>query len=234
MARGRGGMTRKELTEKDDITSALDRFAAFGIRNSRTILNAVGAVLIVVLAFAGWRLYLANAESAAQEALGDVLLAYNTVVAGDQTARLENTIAVAETVASEHTGTQSALVARYFAAVAHGELGNTAEADAILAALVEENDPTIRDQARFALAESYKDRGDLEAAIAEYQALTETGDYSRSAILFELARLHEAVSMPEEAVEYYETLTVEYPTSPYRQDADRSIRRIRAELENAS
>jgi tetratricopeptide (TPR) repeat protein len=113
-------------------------------------------------------------------------------------------------------------------------LGNTAEADAILKALIDENDPTIRDQARFALAESFKDRGDLEAAIAEYQLLAETGDYSRSAILFELARLHEAVSMPEEAVEYYETLTVEYPTSPYRQDADRSIRRIRAELESAS
>lgn len=234
MARGRGGMTRKELTEKDDITSALERFVAFGVRNSRTILNVIGAVLIVVLAFTGWRLYSASVESAAQEALGDVLVAYNTVENGNDTARLENTIAVAETVASEHAGTQSALVARYYAAIAHGELGNTAEADAILTALVEENNPTIRDQARFALAESYKDRGDLEAAIAEYQILAETGDYSRSAVLFELARLHEAVSMPEEAVEYYETLTVEFPTSPYRQDADRSIRRIRAELESAS
>ena len=227
-------MTRKELTEKDDITSALEKFVAFGIRNSRTILNVAGAVLVVVLVFTGWRLYSASVESAAREALGDVMVAYNTVAVGDQTARLENTITVAEAMAAEHAGTQSALVARYYAAIAYDELGNTAEGDAILTALIEENDPTIRDQARFALAESYKERGDLEAAIGEYQVLADGGDYSRSAVLFELARLHEAVSMPEEAVEYYEMLTVEFPTSPYRQDADRSIRRIRAELESAS
>jgi len=234
VARGRGGMTRKELTEKDDITSALEKFVAFGIRNSRNILNVAGVVLVVILAFTGWRLYSASVESAAQEALGDVLVAFNTVSVGDQTARLENTIAVAEAMASEHAGTQSALVARYYAAIAHNELGNTAEGDALLTALIDENDPTIRDQARFALAESYKERGDLEAAIGEFQVLAEEGDYSRSAVLFELARLYEAVSMPEEAVEYYEMLTVEFPTSPYRQDADRSIRRIRAELESAS
>jgi tetratricopeptide (TPR) repeat protein len=227
-------MTRKKLTEKDNITSALEKAVGFGIRHGRTILTAVGVVLIVVLAFTGWTLYSASVESAAQDALGDVLIAYSTVVAGDQQARLENTVAEAERMATEHSGTQAALVARYYAAIAHDELGNADQADAILTELIDSGDPTIRDQARFARAELYKDRGDLEGAIAEYHVLAESGDYARSAVLFELGRLHEAVVMPEEAIEYYETLTVEDPTSPYRQDADRSIRRIRAEMESSS
>lgn len=232
MARGR--MSRKELTEKDDITSALETAVSFGFEHRRAILNAAGVVLIVILALTGWTLYSASVEAAAQNALGDVLVAYNTVVAGDTEARLLNTISAAERVATEHSGTQAALVARYYAAIAHDEMGNTGQADGLLTELVDSDDPTIRDQARFARAEMFKERGDLEQAIAEYEILADSGDYSRSAVLFELGRLHEAVSMPEEAIEYYETLTVEYPTSPYRQDADRSIRRIRAELESAS
>jgi tetratricopeptide (TPR) repeat protein len=225
----RRGLSRKELTEKDDITSTLERGMMFAIDYHRPILTGVGAVLVLILGVVGWNFYSASVEAAAQADLAVVIQTYNdTTALPDDQARFNATLAETQRFQENHAGTQASDIAEYYAALSQDGLGNSDESDRMLRELVETGDPTIRDVARFALAESLKKRGDLDAAIAEYEVLADSPDYSRGAILYQLGRLHEAVEMPEEAVRYYESLVSEYPESPFRADVDRALRRLRA------
>jgi TolA-binding protein len=80
--------------------------------------------------------------------------------------------------------------------------------------------------ARYALAESYKTHGEVETAIAVYQELESSGGYSQGAVLYELGRLHEEISKPDEARSYYQRIVGEFPDSPFRDDVDRALKRL--------
>ena len=80
--------------------------------------------------------------------------------------------------------------------------------------------------ARYALAESYKSNEEFENAITVYQELVDSDGYSQGAVLYELGRLHEIISKPDEARDYYQSLVGEYPDSPFRVDADRGLKRL--------
>jgi tetratricopeptide (TPR) repeat protein len=222
-------LSRKELTEKDEITSILERGTIFVIDNAKPFLAGAVVVITVVLAIVGWNFYSSTVETSAQLALSEVISAYNNIDGQSDEARFNAAIAEAAIVESEHAGTQAVDIARYYAALSNEGLGNTGESDRILRDLIESGDETIRDNARFALAESYKTRDDFPAAIAEYQILAESPDFSRGAVLFELGRLYEEIAQPEEALTYYESLVIEYQNSPFRAEADRALRRLRAE-----
>ena len=226
-------LSRKELTHKDEITSTLERATTFVVENGKAVLAVVGMVVAIVLGLVGWSVYSAGVETAAQTALAGVIAIYNDVTTEDDEARFNATIAEAGTVLQDHPGTQAAEIALYYAALGNDGLGNTAESDQMYRGLIESGDETIRDIARFALAESYKKRDDLERAITEFRALADSPDYSRGAILYELGRLLEADSKPDEAQEFYEALVAEYPDSPFRIEVDRALRRLRSAAEGS-
>ena len=226
-------LSRKELTEKDDITTSLERATTFVVENGKAVLTVVGVVVAVVIVLVSWSVYTTRVETSAQIALAGVITTYSNLTNEDDDARFSATIAAALLVQREYQGTQAADIAVYYAALGQEGLGNTSESDQMFRGLVESGDETIRDIARFALAESYKKRDDLEAAIIEYQALADSPDYSRGAILYELGRLLEAVSRPEEAQGYYEALVAEYPDSPFRTEVDRALRRLRSATEGS-
>ena len=225
----RKGLSRKELTEKDDITSTLERGMTFAVEHYRPILTGIGVVLLLIVGVVGWNFYSASVEAEAQGALAVVIQTYtDTTAIPEDGARFTATLAEAQRFQQEHSGTHAADIAEYYAALSQDGLGNTAESDAMLDRLIAGGDVTIRDVARFALAESFKKRGDLESAIAQYQILADSPDYSRGAILYQLGQLHEAVAKPEEAEQYYQSLVTEYPESPFRTEVDRALRRLRA------
>jgi predicted negative regulator of RcsB-dependent stress response len=220
-------MSRKELTEKDDITSVLERGTDFLVDNGKPIATGAAAVVLIAVALVGWNFYSQSRIDAAQASLARVISAYNDIDAGDES-RFNAAIDASAAVGADYPGSPSADIADYYAALAHDGLGNTGESDRILVRLAESGDDAIRENARFALAESYKKRDDLEGAIREYEVLANSEDFPRGAILFELGRLHEAASQLEEARGYYEALVNEYQDSPFRTDADRALRRLRA------
>jgi tetratricopeptide (TPR) repeat protein len=226
----RKGLTRKELTEKDDITSVLELATTWAVDHYKQIGAGAAVVLVVIVAYVGWNFVSARAEAAAGEALAAVIQTYSdTAAIPDDAARYNATIGEAERVLSEHGGTQAADISRYYMALSQDGLGNAAESDQLLRELIDSGDPTIRDTARLALAESFKKRGDIDAAITEYEFLATAPDYSRGAVLYELGRLYEAAGMRDQAQESYEALVAEYPESPFRSDVDRALRRLRTD-----
>lgn len=221
-------LSRKELTEKDEITSSLEHATTFVFENRKPFLAGLGVVVAVAILIVGWSVYSTRVEVSGQVALSGVIQAYNNVATQTDDARFNATIAVAQIVQQDHAGTQAAAIALYYEALAQDGLGNTAESDPMLQGLIDTGDERIRDVARFALAESYKKRDDLEAAIGEFEVLADSPDYSRGAVLYELGRLLEVAERPDDAQGYYEALVAEYPDSPFRADADRALRRLRS------
>ena len=225
MARKR--LTRKEIVQKDEITSVLERSTTYVVEHGKPIAIAVGAVVVGITVVIVLNVTAANREAAAQNALAEVIRIYSTVTE-DTTdeSRFQATLVEAARVQADHPDQPAAQIARYYAGLSHEGLGDSDQAIAILTELVDSGDEMVNQVARVALAESYKKQDNLDRAIEVYQELADSGGYSKSAVLYELGRLHEATSMPDEARAYYQSVVGDYPNSPYREDADRALRRL--------
>ncbi len=220
-------LTRKEIVQKDEITSILESVTTYVVKHGKLIAIAVGVVVVGIAVVVVLNLTAANREAAAQNALAEVIRIYSTIT--EETTdeqRFQATLVEAARVEADHPDQPAAQIARYYAGLSHDGLGNSSEAIGILTELGESGDEMVSQVARFALAETHKKQGDLESAIEAYQALADSGGYSQSAVLYELGRLYEAKSMPDEARGYYQSLVGEYPNSPFREDADRALRRL--------
>ena len=228
MARKR--LSRKELVQKDEITTTLETMTAFLLEHGKLLATGAGVVVAVVLVFVAWSVYAANREASSQSALAKVIAAFADTEGFDSDQqRFETALAQGQVVRDDYPNLRAGQIAEYYMALSHEGLGNTTESVRILRGLIETGDETIQQVARYALAESYKTHGELETAIAVFQELVDTAGYSQGAVLYELGRLHEAISKPEEARSYYRSIVGEYPDSPFRPDADRALERLGTE-----
>jgi tetratricopeptide (TPR) repeat protein len=220
-------MTRKELVQKDDITSGLERVTNYVVEHGKPIAIGVAVVVVGIAIVVVLNVNAANREAAAQNALAEVIRIYSTVTE-DTTdeSRFQATLVEAARVEADHPDQPAAQIARYYTGLSHEGLGDYDQAIAILSELSDSGDEMVSPVARFALAESYKKQDNLERAIEVYQELADSAGYSQSAVLYELGRLYEATSMPGEARDYYQSVVGDYPDSPYRADADRALRRL--------
>ena len=82
--------------------------------------------------------------------------------------------------------------------------------------------------AKFALAGVYRKQGDNPKAVDLYKQIYEKGGYSKSAAVFELAKISEADNKIDEAKTYYQKIVSEFPESPFRSDADQALKRLGA------
>ena len=225
MARKR--MTRKELVQKDEITSTLENTAAFVLENKKPILLVTSILVALVIILVGFNIYSDNRRTASQSALSEVIDAFTDTEGYDSDReRFEAALAEAQIVRDSYRNLPAGQIAEYYIALSNEGLGNTTEAVRILQSLVETGDDTIQQVARYALAESYKTHGEVETAISVYQELEDSGGYSQVAVLYELGRLHEEISKPAEARSYYQRIVGEYPNSAFRADADRALKRL--------
>jgi len=220
-------LSRKELVQKDEITTTLEMTTAFLLRHSKSILSSLSIVVALILVFVSWNLYNSNREANSQNALSEVIAKYtDTQSFGSDEQRFKTALSEAQVVRGDYPTLRAGQIAGYYMALSHEGLGNTSESVRILKELIETGDETIQQVARYALAESYKNHGELEIAIAVFQELIDTAGYSQGAVLYELGRLHEAISKPEEARNYYQSIVGEYSDSPFRPDADRALERL--------
>ncbi len=228
MARKR--LSRKELVQKDEITTTLEATTAFLLEHSKPIATSVGIAVALVAVFVAWSIYSANREANSQSALSEVIATFTDTEGFDSDERrFETALAEAQVVRDDYSDLRAGQIAEYYMALSQEGLGNTTESVRILQGLIENGGETIQQVARYALAESYKNHGELETAIAVLQELVDTSGYSQGAVFYELGRLHEAIAKPEEARSYYESIVGEYPDSPFRPDADRALERLGTE-----
>ena len=218
-------MTRHQLKEQDEITTSLQRVTEFAVNRQKELIIAGGALLVIVLAVIGWTLYSSSRNTQAQIQLSETIRVFNDTTKADKE-RFEATIAEAQKTVDAYGSLPVGAIAQYYIGLSQEGLGDTPKALETLQATIDRGEPIIKGVAQFALAGIHKKHGDSPKAVAAYKQLYDSGDYSKSAVAFELATLFEATEQPNQAVEYYQKLVSEFPESPFRQYADEALKRL--------
>jgi predicted negative regulator of RcsB-dependent stress response len=228
IAVARTKMTRHELKEQDEITTSLQKFTETAYERKREIIVGIVAVVVIVLAIAGWRIYSANRNARAQNDLAVAINAFNDPNIKSDKERFEKTLAAAQKVHDDYRSLSAGAIAQYFMALSQEGLGDTAKAQENLQQVVRNSDENVAGVAKFALAGIYKTHGETQKALDLYKQIYDNGGYSKSAAIFEMAKLQEANNRPEEAKAFYQKIVSEFPESPFRQDADQALKRLGA------
>ncbi|MBI4263837.1 MAG: tetratricopeptide repeat protein [Acidobacteria bacterium] len=129
--------------------------------------------------------------------------------------------------AADLTPTPLASYGRFYAGVALLGLTRTAEADAVLTAVVEQApEGPLREMAALRLAEVALTGSDLERAVEILDDLSEETPSAPEDVLLRLGQAHEAAGSRAEALAAYRRVYYEYPLSTRANEAQEGIERL--------
>jgi tetratricopeptide (TPR) repeat protein len=221
-------MTRHELKEQDEITTQLQTFTELAYARKKEILTGVSILAVVILAVIGWRFYSTSRNTNAQAMLSEAINAYSDPNIKNDKDRYTKVLAEAQKTHDAYPSLTAGQIALYYVGLSQDALGDNAKAIDTLQQVVKNADPEVAGVAKFALAGVYKRHGDTAKAIDLYKQIYDKGGYSKSAAVFELAKLSEAASKTDEAKTYYQKIISEFPDSPFRTEADQALKRLGA------
>lgn len=220
-------MTRHELKEQDEITTGLQRITELAYARKKEVLTGVTIIAVAVLSIIGWNLYSSNRNAAAQSQLSIAINAYNdTANIKNDKERYQKAMAEAQKTYDAYRSLPAGIIAQYYIALSQEGLGDTAKAVQTMQDVIQRGDASIKGVAQFALGGIHKKHGETQKAIDVYKQLYDSGGYSKAAVAYELAKLHEANKQVDQAKDYYQKLVSEFPDSPFRQDADAALKRL--------
>jgi predicted negative regulator of RcsB-dependent stress response len=218
-------MTRHELKEKDEITTSLQKLTDIAYAWKKPLIVGGSALLVIILALVGWRVYANSRNTRASLQLAQVIRTYDDATKPDKE-RYTATITEAQKTVDAYGSLPAGAIARYYIGLSQEALGDTAKAVENLQAASDRGDETIKGTAQFALAGIHRKHGEGPKAIEVYKQLYDTGLYSKSAVAYELGSLYEATEQPNQARDYYQKILAEFPDSPFRQPAEEALKRM--------
>jgi len=222
----RARLTRSELKAQDEITTTLQGFGEMAVVRKKEILAGAAIVLVLVVAFFGWRFYSAKQDAESQAGLAAVMAAYrNPAIKADQE-RFEKTIVEAQKALKDYPSARTAPIARYYLALAQDGLGDMPNAVKNLEEVISRSDANTRPVAQFALAGVYKRHGEFQKETEVLKQLETSGGYSKSAVLYELGVAAEGANQKDQAQTYYSKVITGSPDSPFRSDAETALKRM--------
>lgn len=232
--------TRHQLKQDAFATSTAETIS-WAVEN-RSILMAVGAVVLVILAaVAGGWAYINHQDQQARQQLSLAIQKFNQPIrpAGTPPTPEVATWASAQErgkatngefvrIADQYRHTQSGQVARYFAGITAREMGDNAASAKNLEEVAAGRYPEIASLARFALASVYHDTGKNSQAVDLYKQLIDhpTISIGKSTAQFALASLYEVTGRPDEAKHLYEQMQKENPAGMVAQMAGQRLQEM--------
>ena len=225
MARTR--MSRHELKEQDEITTSIQTFTEVVYSRKKEIINGVSILAVAILAVVAGAFTLPVEMRNAQTMLSQAINAYNDPSIKDEKERFTQVQAAAQKTYDAYPSINAGQIALYYVALSQDELGNTAKATDNLQLVIKNADPDVAGVAKFALAGVYKKHGDSQKAIDLYKQIYDKGGYSKSAAVYELAKINRRrPAKPTKRKTYYQKLVSEFPDSPFRSAADQALKRM--------
>lgn len=227
----------KQQIKQDEIRTGLEHAAGWASTHRDEVRVTLIALAVLGLSAVGYGSYRSHRQASAEKAFDEALTVYHARVAGQPDATLPGgtvyptaadkyqkaAVAFAD-IAKRYGSSATGRRARYYAALAHLELGKTAEAEAELKDLSSGGDDAlVRGLARLALADIHRSAGRWDPAIEGYRKiLDDTGSaVPRDHALMRLASTFEDAKRTPDALAAYLRLIEEFPSSVYASDAKR-------------
>lgn len=221
--------------KQDEFVHWLDRAFAWGMENQRNIVNATLVVVGAGLLLGGLYIYRSRQSATAEALLSAALEQFHgAVVPGTAAApgtgvptfasaeeRYQTSLEAFEVVADGYGTYSAARHARYYAGLCQTGLSELDAAEESLETVRTGNRDLLYYLATRALATVKLESDDPAAAAELYRTLVEDAQtpLPKDYLLFELAKTEERAGNLEQALQYYERMLEEHPTSQLRGDA---------------
>jgi tetratricopeptide (TPR) repeat protein len=231
--------TRKEM-KRDDLSAAMGRSVEYAETHVRTIVYAVGGILLLVALGVAIHLYRSGRAEKANQALAAAAKVYQAPIAATgakpadpsepsfptEEARRARAKELFTRAHQDYGSTDAGAVAGlYLAQIAAGE-GRLDEARKLWSDYADDHQGTMLGaEARLNLFALDRKQGKGEAVVKELRAMLEKGDspLPQDLILHELGMTLEQLHRPQEAIQSYQRILDEFPQSPFRGDAQQKI-----------
>jgi len=227
-------MAKKKTAQDDnlqELESALTKTEQFIEDNQKIISYVVGGLVIIVAAYLGFnKFYLQPKED---EALSQMFMAenyfekdsFNLAINGDG-----NYLGFLDII-DDYGVTKSANRAKYYAGISYLRLGQYEDAIDYLNDF-STNDLLLAPIAEGAKGDAYLELGEQDNALKQYKKAYAATDneLTTPVYMMKAAKLLESMDELEDALELYEKIKMDYPTSQEGSNIDKFISRVTIKL----
>jgi len=231
-------LSRKEL-KQDRIRESIEHGAEAVYSTSQVAAAGLGAVLLVLLVYGGWKFYTDRQTLQASASLDEAMRTYNAPIRTgseppvdpseatytDAQKRAQDASQKFLAVADKYPSTNPGRLARYYEALTLLDLERQNQSIEELKKLVGGSDKELSAMAHYQIATIYARTGKTDEAIKAYRAVADAKSVlvPRPLVLLELADLLRQ-SRPSEASTLYQQLKRDYPTNTaISERADRGL-----------
>jgi TolA-binding protein len=227
---------RHHLKENELQRLALTARHMYMDRKRETTALLVGVVALAAVA-GGYFLWSERLQSRAHALLAEAIVVQDARVSPPGTpaaagtypterARMQAAAAKFKAVADAYPSTDAGIYARYQGAVDQVALGNLAAATAAYQEIIRrEGDSVYGQMARLGLAEVQALAGQYDQAINTFKEMAQRkdGPLPIDGILMQLGRTYREAGKPADAQQTFNRIVMEFPESPFSQEAKREL-----------
>lgn len=210
-------MSTQKKEQSLDVNETLAKSEAFVIKYKKQIITALVAAVIGVggtLAYIYG--YAKPREEKAQELLGVVMQKYVMTQDFEHALKGEGKTLGLIAIADKYSSTDAGNIAKYEAGICNFNLGKTKEAIKYLEDFSAQDDATVSAQALYALGNCYATDKQFDKAVSTFKKAAEATSVPAlcAEYLFQAGLILENQKKNNEALEVYQNIKKQYPTTP--------------------
>jgi len=232
-------LTRKEI-KHDDFADAMGRGVEYAESHVKTILYAVGGVLLLLALGVGVYFFLGRQAAAANEALAGALKVYQAPLSptgakpddpkepsfATEAARQARAKTLFEGIRNDYGSTDAGEVAAVYLGQIAAQEGQFDRAREFWTEFADDHkDHLLAGEVRLNLLSLDRKQGKSEEVVTRLRAMLEESEppLPKDVVLHELGTTLEDLKRPQEALQTYQRILDDFPQSPYRQDAQQKV-----------